>query len=385
MPHTVKSKEAYIETASGVEVLSGAVISTEGGRISAVGTSGGVSIDLSEYRILPGLVDIHIHGGDGVDVMDTTEDAVRKLAAFKLREGVTSFCPATVTAPLERTKKAIAAVKAVKASPHDKEAKIIGAFLEGPYIDPVYKGAHPEAFIREISIDELRELADIGEGSIISAAIAPNLPGAIEAIKFLKSRGIIPRIGHGNATLAEANAAIAAGAGIVIHTYNAMSPLTHREPGFVGAALTNPDVYCEIICDLVHVHPTAARLLVNARGADKVVMITDCMTAGGLGDGDYMLGELSVTVKDSQARITDSGTLAGSIIGLITAVKNMHEAVGVPLADAVRMASLTPAQALGRADIGGIRPGKQADLIAIDADYNVKFVMLDGKIVLDER
>ena len=386
----IQSKEAYIETENGVEVSPGALISIKDGSILTIRTSAegenvtGAIIDLSKYRLLPGLVDIHIHGGNGVDVMDCTEDTIRKLALFKLREGVTSFCPTTVTSSLERTKRAIEAVKAVKLAGTDG-AKIIGTFLEGPYIDPTYKGAHPEEWIRQVSIEELKELLMAGEGSIKSVAIAPNLPGAIEAVKFLRSNGVIPRIGHGNATFEQANAAAGAGAGIIIHTYNAMSPFTHREPGLVGTAFLNEELYAEIICDLVHVHPEAVRVLVKMRGTGKLILITDCMMAGGLGDGDYELGELAVTVKNSQARLAKDGALAGSVIGLMTAIKNMHETIGVSFAEAVGMASLAPAEALGLSDIGGIKPGKRADLIAVDDNDKVVFVMIDGKVVLDER
>ena len=232
---------------------------------------------------------------------------------------------------------------------------------------------------------QVAELIAAGEGSISSVAIAPSIPGAANAIKFLKANGITVKIGHADATFEEADAAARAGAGVIIHTYNAMSPFTHREPGMVGAALLLEELYAEIICDLVHVHPAAVRVLVNARGAGKVVMITDCMMAGGLGDGDYALGELAVTVKNSQARLTEGGALAGSIIGLIDAIKNMHETVGAPFTDAVRMASLTPAEALGLSDIGGLKPGKRADLIAVDDNYKVVFVMIDGKVVSDSR
>jgi N-acetylglucosamine-6-phosphate deacetylase len=214
----------------------------------------------------------------------------------------------------------------------------------------------------------------------VSLAVAPELPGAAEAIKALTEAGVNIRIGHSSATLAEAAAGVKAGANIAIHTYNAMSALNHREPGMVGAAMTNENLYAEIICDLVHVHPDAVKILIKARGPENVILITDCMSAGGLADGEYTLGELPVFVKDGECRLKD-GTLAGSTARLIDCVKNARESAGVSLEDAVTMATATPAKAMGIFDrAGSLEEGKQADIIAIDENYNVRFVMVDGTV-----
>jgi N-acetylglucosamine-6-phosphate deacetylase len=261
-------------------------------------------------------------------------------------------------------------------------AKVLGIFLEGPYINPKNKGAHPENYIKPIDLPEMKELISQLKKGSVSLAVAPELPGAAEAIQILTDMGVCIRIGHSSASLKEAEAGVKAGANVAIHTYNAMSALNHREPGRVGAAMTLDDLCAEIICDLVHVHPSAVKALVKAHGPEKTVMVTDCMSAGGLKDGEYRLGELPVFVKEGVCRLQD-GTLAGSTAKLIACIKNMHETVGVPLADAVTMATSAPARALGCYDrIGSLEPGKQADIIAIDEHFNVKFVMVDGAVKL---
>jgi N-acetylglucosamine-6-phosphate deacetylase len=338
-------------------------------------------IDLRRYTVMPGLVDIHVHGGNGYDTMDGTAEAINGMSVHKLNEGVTSFCPSTVTASDEKTAAAVQSVNDAINKGTDG-AKVLGIFLEGPYLNPKNKGAHPLPFIRPICLPEMKELAGKVTGGKVSLAVAPELPGAADAIKALTEAGVHVRIGHSSATLAEAEAGLKAGANTTIHTYNAMSPLNHREPGMVGACMVLDGLYAEIICDLVHVHPAAVKLLVKARGAGKVILVTDCMSAGGLRDGQYMLGELEVFVKDGVCRLPD-GVLAGSTAKLIDCVRNMHETVGIPLADAVTMATATPARALGLFDeIGSLDTGKRADIIAIDDNYNVRFVMVDGKVKL---
>ncbi len=342
-------------------------------------------IDLSSFKLLPGLVDIHVHGGNGHDTMDLTHEAVLALAKFKMLEGVTSFCPTTVTTSLEKTKQAIVTVKEsmqIQSEKKPESAKILGSFLEGPYIDVKCKGAHPENFIREISLDELKELVDCGCGTVISCAIAPNKALAGEAIEYLVSRGVNVRVGHSSATSACVRESVSKGANIAIHTFNAMSGFSHREVGMVGEVFNNENIYAEIICDLVHVHPDAMKVLFKMKSPEKIILITDCMMAGGLKDGDYVLGELPVKVSENIARTLD-GALAGSTLSLITAVKNAHEAVSSSLFDAVKMASIVPARAIGRDhEIGSIHILKKADLIAIDDAFHVKFLMINGEILI---
>ncbi len=370
----IKSDEIFLEN----EIVSG-YISVENDKISDITKSAdGEIIDLTGLKLLPGFLDIHVHGGGGFDTMDATFEAVENISKFKINEGVTSFCPTTVTASDEKTVKAIKNILDCKKR-GVSGAKIIGTFLEGPFIDKKFKGAHPEEFIREIDIEKINEYINLGEGTVKSIAIAPNIKNAFEAIKFCREKNINVRVGHSGASCEEVEAAVKYGANIAIHTYNAMSGLSHRAPGFVGEVLANDGIYAEVIADLIHVAKRAIQILAKCKN-DKTILVTDCMQAGGLCDGNYMLGELEVIVKNSEARLPD-GTLAGSTLSMINAVKNMTKTVGIPLFDSVKMASLNPARALGiSGSVGSIKIGKSADIIAIDDDFNIKFVMVDGKI-----
>lgn len=377
MEFTIKAKEIYLEN----EILKDSSVVIKDGKIAAIGECRGEEIDLGCTKLMPGFIDIHVHGGNGHDTMDSTPEAVKEISKFKIKEGVTSFCATTVTTSIEKTKEAI---KNVDETVKDgvEGAKIIGTFLEGPYINKQYKGAHPENFIREIDTQEIAELVDYG--NVVSFAIAPEKERAMDAVKMLKEKNINVRIGHSAADSKTATEAILNGANIGIHAYNAMSPLSHREIGMVGTLMTNGDIYAEVICDLVHVHPDAIKILVKQKGVDKVILVTDCMMAGGLADGDYNLGELPVRVVDKVARTMD-GALAGSTLSVIDAVRNMTHAVGVPLIDTLKMATINPAKALELEDsIGSIAVGKCADLIAVNDKFEVKFVMVDGKIQMQE-
>jgi len=357
-------------------------IAVEGGIISAVGADmRNPDIDLSGLSVLPGFIDIHMHGGNGSDVMDASYEAINNLSLYKLKEGVTAFCPATVTSGMD---KCYAAVKTINEA-IDRGvdgARVLGAFLEGPYINPAFKGAHPEEYIRGVSLNEINDLLEKGKGSVMSVAIAPELPGAVRVIKELSQRNINVRLGHSGASYEEAIAGIEAGGSIAIHTYNAMSPFNHRAPGMIGAALDNGSIYNEIVCDFIHTHRAAVSILYKIKGPDKIILVTDCMRAGGMPDGSYKLGELTVTVKDGIAR-TESGALAGSTLTMLNAVKNMRK-LGVPLREAAKMASSAPAKALGIFDrAGDISEGKYADIIALDEDLNLKFVMAGGQVKMN--
>lgn len=373
MELTLKAREIYLEN----EVLKDSSVVIRNGRIAAIGEIRGAVMDLGELKLMPGFLDIHVHGGAGHDTMDCTKAAIRGLSEFKLKEGVTSFCATTVTTSLAKTKEAIKNVDAAVAEGLPG-AKIIGTFLEGPYISKKYKGAHPEDFIREIDTEEIRELVDYG--NVVSIAIAPEKERAMEIIKMLRKKKINVRLGHSAADSETAQEAFSCGANIGIHTYNAMSPLSHRETGMVGAIMINDSIYSEIICDLVHVHPDAIKILVKQKSADKVILITDCMMAGGLADGAYNLGELPVRVENSIAR-TEQGSLAGSTLSIIQGVKNMYQVVGIPLTDILKMATINPAKALGLdQEIGSIALHKRADLTAVDDNWKIRFVMVDGKV-----
>jgi N-acetylglucosamine-6-phosphate deacetylase len=376
------------------KTTSGKYVEVSGERITNIcenvpgGETGGISenlpggpqiINLPGLTLLPGFIDIHVHGGGGYDTMDLSAKSLEKISRYKLQEGVTSFCPTTVTAPFEKLKKAVSVV-AGAAKGESLGAKIIGSFIEGPYINPKFKGAHPEEFIREINLDEIKELVDAGLGSVKSFAIAPELDGAAQAVKFLTQNGVNVRLGHSDALAYQANAAAEGGANIAIHTFNAMRAFSHRETSMVSAALLNDNIYAELICDLIHINEHAANVLLRCKGEDKIILVTDCMMAGGLTDGDYTLGEMKVKVVGKRA-LTESGNLAGSVLRLNEAVRNMAFEVGAGKDAAVKMATINPAAALGiDGETGSVDIGKRADLIAVDDNFNVRFVMVNGVI-----
>ena len=367
------------------EIFQGEIFLVDGSRIVDKSSSSTLSnfkaevLDLRDLTVMPGFVDIHVHGAMGHDVMDATYDALARISTYKIEEGCTSFCPTTITAPVE---KIISALKNIRFSMKKgvEGAKIIGAFVEGPFINPRYKGAHPEEYIRPIDIKFLKALVDSGEGCVSSIVIAPELPGAIPAIEALVKMGVQVRIGHSAATIEEVKIALKSGADLAVHTFNAMSPLHHREPGMVGAVLTQPCLKGELVCDLIHVQADVCKLLIETKSSAGIALVTDCIAAGGLPDGKYKLGELTVQVEKGVPRLQD-GTIAGSTATMLDCVRNLHQSTGVSLEKAVEMATSTPAKLVGLFDkIGSLDLGKYADIIAMDDDYNIRFVMVDGQI-----
>jgi len=332
---------------------------------------------------MPGLIDIHTHGGAGHDIMSASAEEINALSLHKIKEGVTGFFPATITAPIEAVNPVINRIqKAISAGLGG--ANILGVLLEGPYIHPEYKGAHLAEHIIPIDVDQLTTFVLNTQlampGGIVNVTIAPELPNAIEAIQSLAALGANCCLGHTSATFEEAKAGVDAGATIATHTYNAMSSLHHRSPGMVGAVLTLENIYAEIICDLVHVHPAAIKLAVMAKGPERIILVTDSAAPAGGPDGAYRLGEAAV-YKKGNTICTADGTMAGSAARLIDCVKNMYEIVGIPLADAVTMATASPAQAVGIYEsVGSLEKNKNADIIAIDDDFNIRFVMVGGVI-----
>lgn len=378
MKYVVRGKEIYTED----QVLKDANILVKDGIIEAIEINEVgcyEELDMSKYRILPGLIDIHIHGVNGYDTMDGTYDSLNEISKHLCSYGVTAFLPTTVTARWDKIKNAVKNIELAINKGVDG-AEILGAYIEGPFITEKHRGAHPKHFIREIDFNEIEELLNISK-NIKIITVAPEKENAIELIKLLKSKNIIASIGHTNATYEETTTAINNGASLAVHTYNGMRGLHHREPGVLGSVLSNDKIFSELIADIIHVHPAAINILLKCKGKDKICLITDCMRAGGLKDGEYTLGELKVIVKDSIARI-ESGSLAGSTLKLIDGIKNMVEKVNVNLIDAVNMASLVPARILGLDNqIGSIKVGKKANFTIIDESFNVVMTIVNGKIV----
>ncbi len=334
--------------------------------------------DLGEI-IAPGLVDTHIHGYKGEDIMNCKPGALNKMSLGLLETGVTSFLPTTLTDSVERLNEAC---KVVGDEWKDVEgAKVRGIFLEGPFFTEKYKGAQNPKYMTDPDIEKLKTWNDLSGGIVKKIAIAPEREGVADFIHQANALGIHVALAHSDATYDEAMSAVNEGADIFIHTYNGMSGLHHREPGMVGAAM-NSDAYCELICDGHHVNPASANVLMNVKGRDRVALITDCMAAGGMDEGDYMLGEFDVLVKDGQARLKEGGALAGSILKLKDGVKNVVEWDIATAFEAIQMASLIPAKSVGIDDVcGKLKEGYAADFVVLDHHLELIATFIDGKRV----
>lgn len=346
--------------------------------------------DLEGKIIAPGFIDVHTHGIGGFDVTysamsdseQEVEETLIKMSEKYLTHGVTLFLPTTVTAPHEVLLIAAKGVKSVISYQKDQlaGAKIGGLHLEGPYINKEKKGAQNPEFIRFPNIQELKEYWEASEGNIKTITIAPEVEGSLELIQYARSLGIYVSLGHTNATYEEAKAAIYAGANRATHLYNAMRPINHREPGVIIAAIESPQVYLELICDLIHISPRIIHFTLKHAGVERIVTITDSIIATDFPDGKYSLGGLEVIVKDGVCRLKD-GTLAGSTLTMDKALRNLVE-IGIPLKDAIRTMTYNPAKALGIHKAGAILPGYLADLVILDRDLHIDSVYIDGENIL---
>lgn len=334
-------------------------------------------IDAKGRYVSPGFIDVHSHGRGGSDTMYPTFDDINIITTASIKTGVTSILPTTMTMSVEDT---YAAIKNV-AENIDKVdgSKILGVHMEGPFFNKKYKGAQPEEFMIEPTVENYHALTGEYDWAVKKLSLAPEREGCIPLIEYLVKEGVTVSIGHTDATYDQAVAGINAGATSGTHTYNAMTPLTHRNPGVVGAIMSHDQVYAELILDGIHVSFPAAKVLLKAKGLDKVMLITDSIEASGLPDGQYKLGNQPVYVKDNAARLKD-GTLAGSILALNDAVKNAYKNLDLTIYEAVNLASYNPAKNLNLIDLGEIAVNKTADIIMFDDDIRVDFAMVDGKI-----
>lgn len=382
----------------------GALVMIEG-RIAYVGPAeyvppsivppGGEPIALNECQrydargrwVFPGFIDVHVHGGAGADTMDGTVEAIGRMARLHGAHGTTSMLATTTTEAHERVMRSARAVReAMSLSGQDdwKGARVVGMHLEGPYVNPKRAGAQNTAFMRPADLGELGEIVAVLEEGFRLVTLAPELPRASEAIDYLRRAGVTVSIGHTDATFEEAMAAFDQGASHVTHTYNAMRPLHHRDPGVVGAAfLSGPSVLCEVIADGIHVHPKAIETLVRLKGAAGICLVTDAIAAAGMPEGEYELGRLQVTVKNGECRLSD-GALAGSVLTMDRAVGFMVEKVGVPVHEAAMMASLNPARETGLdSRKGTLRVGKDADVTVLDEAFNAVATWVGGRLIFD--
>ncbi|NRR04883.1 N-acetylglucosamine-6-phosphate deacetylase [Brevibacillus sp. RS1.1] len=337
-------------------------------------------VTVEDGWICPGFVDMHMHGIDGYDTMDGTPESLQAISTALARHGVTSFLATTMTAPYAQLEQVL-----VNIAQNSKEgllgAQTIGIHLEGPWINPRYKGAQKEENIAIPKLDAVQKLYGLSEGLIKVVTIAPEQPEALEAIAWLKERDVIVSAGHTGATFAQATEAVDAGVRHFTHCFNAMTGLHHREPGVVGAAMYHEQLSTELIADGIHVHPAVMKILYRVKTAEKLALVSDSMRAAAMGEGTYDLGGQEVHVHDYQAKLAD-GTLAGSILTLNRAVGNMVTLSGVSLPDAVEMASLTPASILGFGERKGrLAAGYDADITVLNTQFDVTMTFVAGKEV----
>jgi N-acetylglucosamine-6-phosphate deacetylase len=372
-------------------VLAGGAVALEGEKISGVYSAeeaiqhgDGPVFDYGSEYIAPGLIDLHLHGALGKDVMDAEVESLKAIAGHQARCGVTGFVPTTLAAPLPSVVAAVNAVMETRGLPLPSE--IVGIHLEGPFLSLKKKGAQNPEYISEMSGETIESLLKAALGLRTIMTVAPEAGRNLEFIPALKEAGVIVSIGHSQASYELAVESFKRGISHATHLFNAMSGFESREPGVIGAVLDSESVTAEIIADGVHVHPASLRIALRQKGPDKTCLVTDSMNATGLGDGDFRVGGLEVVVKAGQARLKDSGALAGSVLTLNTAVKNIINWAGVTVSQAIQMASLNPARLLGIEDkLGSIEVGKYANLAVFDQDFHVVDTICRGRSVLSGK
>lgn len=332
--------------------------------------------------LLPALIDTHIHGSAGADVMDATHESLNTISSFLATKGVGAFLATTVTAQHKDIERALIQVRDSQRQGVEG-AEILGTYLEGPFFTTRHKGAHPENLLHQPEKSLLEQWIQLANGSLRCVALAPEYPTSLELIPWLKSQGIRVMIGHSSADYELAQEALNQGADGVVHCYNGMNGLHHREPGMVGAALTHEQCQVELICDGHHVHPAAIKVVYRCCG-DRLLLITDAMRAAGMPDGEYLLGEMNVRMTEGVVR-TESGSLAGSTLTLDLGVKKLQQFCDISFAQAWLHGSLYPAQALGIANrLGSIAPGKQANLTLCNDSREIQATFVNGKQVFGE-
>jgi len=356
-------------------------------------------VDFPSGVLAPGFIDIHIHGGAGHDVMEAGGDALPAMERLLARHGVSSYFPTTVTAPLEATLSALerladaiesekddaAASDAGARGPHSTgpRARPLGIHLEGPFISHARRGVHPPENLLAPSLPAFDRFWQAARGHIRVLTIAPELPGAIEVIVDAVKRGVCVSLGHSDADLNAARAGVKAGARHATHTFNAMRPLDHRDPGILGEVLTDSRLSADMIADGIHLDPSVVQLFLKAKGQDAAVLITDATAATGMPEGRYRLGSLEVEVKDGKC--LSGGNLAGSVLTMDRAVRNVMQFAQWDLQQAVRLATLNPARVVGlnggRGQVGFLTPGARADLVVLSAQGEVRNTIIRGTAI----
>ncbi len=360
----------------------------EDGRIAEVSSRSGKAValnaqvvDFGDAIIAPGFLDIHIHGGAGLDVMRASPSELPRLGKFLSSHGVTGYFPTTVAAPLDTTCAALndladAIEAAEKTPPETAQALPLGIHLEGPFLSHKRRGVHPPENLLEPTVSIFDRLWQAARGHVRMLTIAPEIPGAIEVIAEAARRGVCVSIGHSDAELPIAKEAVAKGAKHATHTFNAMRPLDHRNPGIIGEVLSDDSITADVICDGIHVAPEVVKVFLEAKGRDRAVLITDAISATGMPDGRYQLGPIQVEVHDGKCTANDS--LAGSVLTMDRAVRNVTKFSDWTLRDAVQAATSNPAKAASLNGRGTLAPGERADFTVLNSSGEILKTIVGG-------
>ncbi|MGC1374474.1 MAG: N-acetylglucosamine-6-phosphate deacetylase [Candidatus Sulfotelmatobacter sp.] len=373
-----------------------ALLFVEDGRIAAVSSGAhreipgnATVVDLTlhfpDNIVVPGFVDIHVHGGNGVDLMRAGPSEFARLNHFHAAHGVTGYFATTVAAPMDETCRALdrlaAAIESAQDSASGMEAPAqampLGIHLEGPFLSHQRRGVHPPEYLVEPAPQIFDRLWQAARGQVRMMTIAPELPGALETIAEAVRHKVCVSIGHSDASLGEARAGVLAGARHATHTFNAMRPLDHREPGILGEVLADDNISADMIVDGIHIAPEVVKLFLRAKGIERSVLITDATAAAGMPDGRYQLGPIEVTVKDGKC--TMDGKLAGSVLTMDRAVRNVTQFSGWNLRDAVRAATLNATRAVGLEHHGQLVPGAEANIVVLSLEGEVRKTIIRGR------
>lgn len=366
-----------------------ATLTVEGTRIAGTATGGSAGAgdavrDLSGCWIVPGFVDLHLHGGGGASFSTGTAEEALTVIRTHRAHGTTTMLASTVTGDLDDLARQAAVLSELA-----EDGELAGVHFEGPFISPHRCGAHQPSLLRDPDPADVRKLIDAARGTARMMTLAPELPGGLESVRLLADSGVVAAVGHTDSTYEATRDAVEAGATVATHLFNAMPSLLHREPGPVAALLEDERITVELINDGTHLHPAMLQLAFRRAGADRVAFITDAMSAAGMSDGRYALGPMEVEVKDGVARISDgptAGSIAGSTLTLDHAFRRAVTVDGLGVDQAVRALSTTPARVLGLEHrVGSLEAGKDADLVVLDADFRLRGVMRRGAWVVDPR
>jgi N-acetylglucosamine-6-phosphate deacetylase len=375
---------------NGTTLLDHPVISIEDGRIASIGSreagelpaeASDQVLDFPQATLAPAFFDVHIHGAAGSDVMDATPEALMTIGRFLASHGTGSYLATTVTAPIDATLHSLSNLAGMISRPPDASETVtwpIGIHLEGPFLSHSKRGVHPPELLQEPDIALFERFYEAAEGKIRLMTLAPELPGALEFAAHATARGVRVSVGHSNATAAETRACIAAGAVSATHTFNAMRPLDHREPGILGVVLTTDPLFAELICDGIHNTPEMVRIWWRCKGPERAILVTDAMRAAGMPDGEYELAGLRIQVAKGKASFGD--VLAGSVLTLDKALTNFLAFTGASVAQGLRLLTANPAAMTGFGNqAGSLSVGQPANLVAVEADGKLAASFVNGQ------